>query len=153
MGKGWLIVVVIDLGCGKSKRREAFGFDCRKELGVNALCDIERPLPLKSNCADVVHLSHVMEHVRNLIPFMEEVYRICKSGAEIQVTVPYYTSRGAFRDPTHVRYIAEDTFQYFEQPTDYGCRPIFASKLFTSIRANPFDNCQSMCANVARIIC
>lgn len=106
-------MVVIDLGCGKHKRRDAFGFDCRKESGVNALWDIELPLPLKSNCADVVHLSHVVEHVRDLIPFMEEVYRVCKPGAEVHVTVPYNTSRGAFRDPTHVRYITEDTFQYF----------------------------------------
>ena len=39
--------------------------------------------------------------------------------------MPYYTSRGAFRDPTHVRYITEDTFQYFEPPTDYGIRTNF----------------------------
>jgi len=92
---------------------------------VNALCDIEWRLLLKSNCADVVHLSHVMERVRDLIPFMEEVYRVCKSGAEVQVAVPYYTSRGAFRDPSHVRYITEDTFQYFDRPTDYGVQTDF----------------------------
>lgn len=125
MGKGGCVVIVIDLGCGKNKQREAIGFDCRREPGVNALCDIEQPLPLKADCVDVVHLSHVMEHVRELIPFMEEVYRVCKSGAQVHVTVPYYTSRGAFRDPTHVRYLTEDTFQYFEAPTDYGVRTNF----------------------------
>lgn len=43
----------------------------------------------------------------------------------MRVVVPYYTSRGAFRDPTHVRYITEDTFQYFEPPTSYGVRTNF----------------------------
>lgn len=118
-------MVVIDLGCGGNKRPSAFGFDCRMESGVNVICNIEEPLPLRSNCVDVVHLSHVMEHIRNLLPFMEEVFRVCKPGAEVHVTVPYYTSRGAFRDPTHVRYLTEDTFQYFEAPTDYGVRTNF----------------------------
>ena len=134
MGKGGCGVIVIDLGCGKNKQREAIGFDCRREPGVNALCNIEQPLPLKADCVDVVHLSHVMEHVRELIPFMEEVYRVCKSGAQVHVTVPYYTSRGAFRDPTHVRYLTEDTFQYFEAPTDYGVRTNFRIE---SVRYDP----------------
>ena len=43
----------------------------------------------------------------------------------MRVIVPYYTSRGAFRDPTHVRYITEDTFQYFGPPTPYGVRTNF----------------------------
>lgn len=55
-------------------------------------------------------MSHVIEHVANLVGLMEEVYRVCKSGAVVEIVVPYYTSRGAFRDPTHVRYITEDTF-------------------------------------------
>ena len=117
--------VIIDLGCGHNTRPGSFGFECRKQQGVDALCDIERPLPLKDNSADIVHLSHVLEHVRDALSFMEEVYRICKPGGKVQVAVPYYTSRGAFRDPTHVRYITEDTFQYFEQPTDYGVRTDF----------------------------
>jgi ubiquinone/menaquinone biosynthesis C-methylase UbiE len=105
---------------------------------VNALCDIERLLLLKSNCADVVHLSPVMERVRDLIPFMEEVYRVCKSGAEVQVAVPYYTSRGAFRDPTPVRYITEDTFQYFERPTDYGAQTDFRIEAVRYDTRKPF---------------
>lgn len=69
---------------------------------------------------------------------MEEVYRICKSGGEVHVAVPYYTSRGAFRDPTHVRYITEDTFQYFEQPTDYGIRTDFRIETITYDVRKPF---------------
>jgi len=88
--------------------------------GVDAVCNFERALPLKASSVDVVHLSHTVEHIRDLVRFMEEIYRICRPGAEVRVVVPYYTSRGAFRDPTHVRYITEDTFQYFEPPTPYG---------------------------------
>ncbi len=56
---------------------------------------------------------------------MEEVYRVCKPGAVVYIISPYYTSRGAFRDPTHVRFIAEDTFPYFQEPNPYGIKTNF----------------------------
>ncbi len=108
-----------------NKFQGAFGLDCRRGPGVDLVCDLEGDLPIKTDSVDVVHLSHIIEHIRNLVCFMEEVYRICRPGAQVQVIVPYYTSRGAFRDPTHVRFIAEDTFQYFEAPTDYGVKTNF----------------------------
>ena len=117
--------MIIDIGCGTKKLDGAFGLDRRKELGVNVICDFEHAVPLKTNSVDVVYMSHVLEHIRDLVSFMEEVYRVCRPGAEVRVIVPYYTSRGAFRDPTHVRFIAEDTFQYFEPPTNYGIKTNF----------------------------
>lgn len=117
--------IVIDLGCGPNKIDGALGFDRLAQPGVDVVCDFERPLPIRTNSVDGMHMSHIIEHVRELIPFMEEVYRVCKAGAEVRVVAPYYTSRGAFRDPTHVRFIAEDTFQYFEPPTDYGVKTHF----------------------------
>jgi hypothetical protein len=80
----------------------------------------------------------VIEHIRNLIGLMEEVYRISRPGGTVEVVVPYYTSRGAFRDPTHVRYITEDTFQYFEFPTAYGIRTNFKIEKITYDVRKPF---------------
>jgi len=117
--------VVLDLGCGSNKRAGAIGLDCRLGKGVDVVCDLEHPLPLADEVADEIHAHHVLEHVRNLILLMEEIYRVCRPGAIVHVSGPYYTSRGAFRDPTHVRFLTEDTFQYFEVPTDYGVRTDF----------------------------
>ncbi len=117
--------IVIDLGCGSNKVRGAYGFDRRVEPGVNVLCDFERALPIRANAVDEAHMSHIIEHIRDLVPFMEDLYRVCRGGAIVRIVAPYYTSRGAFRDPTHVRFIAEDTFQYFESPTDYGINTNF----------------------------
>lgn len=117
--------VVLDLGCGSNKRAGAIGLDCRPEKGVDVVCDLEHPLPLADGVADEVHAHHVLEHVRNLVQLMEEIYRVCRPGAVVHVSGPYYTSRGAFRDPTHVRFLTEDLFQYFEVPTDYGIRTNF----------------------------
>jgi SAM-dependent methyltransferase len=117
--------VIVDLGCGTSKVSGAIGIDRLSHPGVNIICDFETSLPLKSDSVDTIHSSHVIEHITNLIPFMEEVYRVCKTGASVYITTPYYTSRGAFRDPTHVRFIAEDTFEYFQDPAPYGIKTNF----------------------------
>ncbi len=129
---------MIDLGCGPNKVRGAFGVDVRSVSGVDLVCDIEQTLPFKASSVEVVWLRHVIEHVRDLIGLMEEVYRISRHGAAVEVVVPYYTSRGAFRDPTHVRYITEDTFQYFEVPTDYGIRTNFKIEKITYDVRKPF---------------
>ena len=117
--------VIVDLGCGTSKVSGAIGIDRLSHPGVNIICDFETSLPLKSDSVDTLHASHVIEHIANLIPFMEEIYRVCKPGALVYITSPYYTSRGAYRDPTHVRFIAEDTFPYFQDPTPYGIKTNF----------------------------
>ena len=130
--------VIVDIGCGRNKLNGAYGLDRRKEPGVDIICDFEHAVPLKTNSVDVVYMSHIMEHIRDLIPFMEEVYRVCRHGAEVRVIVPYYTSRGAFRDPTHVRYITEDTFQYFESPTDYGVKTNFRIEKIVFDMRKPF---------------
>ncbi len=130
--------IILDLGCGPNKILEAFGVDVRHIPGVDIVCDIEQALPFKASSVEVIWLRHVIEHVRNLIGLMEEVYRISRHGAAVEVVVPYYTSRGAFRDPTHVRYITEDTFQYFEFPADYGIRTNFKIEKITYDVRKPF---------------
>jgi len=129
---------VIDLGCGPNKLPGAFGVDRLKRPGVDLLCDLEHALPLKTGSVDVVYMSHVLEHIRELVPFMEEVYRVCRPGAEVRIVVPYYTSRGAFRDPTHVRFMTEDLFQYFEEPTDYGIKTNFKIEVIRYDMRKPF---------------
>ncbi len=130
--------IIVDLGCGSKKIDGAIGLDRRVESDVNLVCDFEHELPLKTSSVDIVNMSHIMEHIRDLIPFMEEVYRVCRPGAEVRVVVPYYASRGAFRDPTHVRFITEDTFQYFEPPTDYKIKTNFRIEKIAYDMRKPF---------------
>lgn len=115
----------MDIGCGDNKTPGAIGLDKRPCKNVDIICDFDLGLPFSNNRIETVHLRHVIEHVRDLIHFMEELYRICKKDAMIYVEAPYYSSRGAFRDPTHRHFISEDTFQYFEYPADYGAQMNF----------------------------
>jgi len=117
--------IIIDLGCGPQKIAGSFGIDRIPSPNVDLVCDLECFLPLKTDCVDAVHASHLLEHIQNLTGLMEEIYRVCRTGALVHIEVPYFTSRGAFRDPTHVHFISEETFQYFEPPTAYGMKTNF----------------------------
>ncbi len=116
--------VIVNLGAGPTKYPGSFGVDICRRAGVDLICDLEQPLPFLSDSVDTVQSSHVVEHIRNFVSLMEEVYRICKPGATVLISVPYYTSRGAFTDPTHIRFFTEYTFQVFEPPT-YGIKTNF----------------------------
>jgi ubiquinone/menaquinone biosynthesis C-methylase UbiE len=116
---------VLDIGCGSNKVPGAVGLDKRSCKDVDVICDFEYGLPIRDSRVTAVYLRHVIEHVRDLVHLMEEIYRVSKKDAIVYVEAPYYSSRGAFRDPTHLHFISEDTFQYFEYPADYGAKTNF----------------------------
>jgi predicted SAM-dependent methyltransferase len=117
----------IDLASGNNKREGFFGIDIATCKGVDCVMDLSKyPWDIKSNSVEEINCSHYIEHIPHdiknpndsrdgLIQFMNELYRIMKVGGKATITAPYYTSIRAFGDPTHVRYIGEWSFLYFNQ--------------------------------------
>jgi SAM-dependent methyltransferase len=103
----------IDLGSGRVRRKGYLSIDRIWNKEVDVVCDMEERLPFADNSIDGVFSRHLFEHIRNLIPLFEEVYRVCKPGARVIINVPYYTSIKAYKDPTHVNFFTEKTFEYF----------------------------------------
>jgi predicted SAM-dependent methyltransferase len=103
----------IDLGCGLCKKAGYLGLDIAPLGQVDVVCDLERGIPLQSDVADSVYANQVLEHIDNTVLLMQEIFRICRPGAEVTLRVPYYTSIGAFKDPTHRSFFTEETFRYF----------------------------------------
>lgn len=84
----------------------------------------------EDNSCSFVIAHQTLEHLYNLIPAMNEVWRICDDDAWFEVIVPYYKSPAAFQDPTHVRFFTEMTFRYWEPGmvedfSDYGIKGYF----------------------------
>lgn len=104
----------LNLGCGKDIREGYINLDRVPLKGVDIVQDIEKvPFAFEKNYFDEVHASNILEHVDNFIQLMEEIHRICKKNASIKITVPYFTSAGAFQDPEHKRFFTLKTFNYF----------------------------------------
>lgn len=114
-------MVVLDLGCGRYKVEGAVGVDQSLEVRPDVVCDFtEAPLPFADGTVDQVHCRHVLEHVEDIWALMDEIHRVLKPGAHLIVEVPYWSSEGAFRDPTHVRFFSEKSFDYWDP--DCECR-------------------------------
>ncbi|OGM05629.1 hypothetical protein A2125_00445 [Candidatus Woesebacteria bacterium GWB1_43_5] len=106
----------VDLACGQNKTPNFFGVDIAKAKGVDLIWDLEKfPWPFPDDSIDEVVCNHYIEHTKNIIAFMDEVYRVLRSGATATIRAPYYNSMRAWQDPTHTRVISEATFLYYNK--------------------------------------
>ena len=112
----------VNLGCGcdlrKSNSQVHWTNTDRIRLpGVDVIHDLDTfPYPFETNTFDVAVLHQALEHLRNSIPALEEVHRICKPGAKVLISVPYFASCGAFCHMEHRTYYGWNTFDYFTRP-------------------------------------
>ena len=120
----------LNVGCGRNTLSGWINLDSYSLPGVDIVADLEecatKPLPLADNSIDEFLLSHVLEHIRNVLPMMQALHRVASANAKMTIRVPYGSSDDAFEDPTHVRNIFVGSFGYFSQPyywrADYGYR-------------------------------
>lgn len=106
----------LDIGCGQHKKPGFVGMDISQYVGADYVHDWEiYPWPFADISVEEINATHVLEHTKDLMKFMNECYRILKPGATMFVACPYYTSVGCWQDPTHTRGISEKTFMYFNK--------------------------------------
>lgn len=111
-----LVPVRLDVACGQQKIEGWIGVDAVATDVTDVVHDLEiSPWPFEDNSVDEARCIHFVEHVHDLIGFMNELHRVMKPGAQCLVITPYYTSMRAFQDPTHVRFMAETSYLYFNQ--------------------------------------
>lgn len=120
----------LHLGCGRDILPGWVNCDITDAPGVDITTDLDslavNRLPLGDDTVSEILASHLLEHLRNPLPFMQELHRVAKPGASMQIRVPYGSSDCAFEDPTHHRQYFLQSFMYFSQPAycraDYGYR-------------------------------
>ncbi|MCL5730045.1 MAG: class I SAM-dependent methyltransferase [Candidatus Pacearchaeota archaeon] len=100
----------LNLGCGNYKREGYVNCDVSEEVKPDKIIDLEKKLPFKEDTITDVYSRHTLEHIGNFIQLMEEIWRVCKNGARIEIIVPYFAHPGAFWDPTHKRFFTLRTF-------------------------------------------
>ena len=118
----------LNLGCGHSPMEGWTNLDSRPGEGVDIVFNLDscQALPFKDSSISAFHGSHVLEHIQNILPLMEELHRVAAPGARAVFKVPYGSSDEADEDPTHVRRFFPRSWGYFSQPyywkADYGYR-------------------------------
>ena len=120
----------LNVGCGRGIKDGWVNLDSQPLPGVDIVFDLEKcrhkAIPLDDDCADEFLVSHLLEHIVDVLPMMQELHRVAKNGAIMEIRVPHDGHNRAWADQTHVRGYNEESFGYFSQPhyhfADYGYR-------------------------------
>lgn len=122
----------LDLGCGVSPKNifnaaDSYGIDIRDDLERNIIrADLTlEPIPFPDHFFNYVTAIDFLEHIprvvyapgrRNaFVELMNEIWRVLCPGGTFLSFTPAYPHGPAFRDPTHVNVITEETFPlYFD---------------------------------------
>ena len=104
----------LNLGCGGDYDPDFVNLDRAGKADI--IWDLEHtPLPFQDGRFKFIVASHVIEHVNNYIPLMNDLYRILDHNGHLLIYVPYYTSSIAISDPTHVRSFSEVSWDYLRK--------------------------------------
>ena len=107
----------LDVGSGGTKQKAtSAGVDMYPAAGVDVLADLRGRLPFADGSVDRVYAVHVLEHVIDLVPVMNELHRVLADDGVLHVMSPHWQSIGAVADPTHVKYLDVQTFKWFCGP-------------------------------------
>lgn len=106
----------LNLGCGRDYRPGWINLDFNRSVKADVYADLNKKLPFKDNEIDYILLDNVLEHVtrEKYFKFIEELHRICKNGAIIDIFVPHYSGMYALKHPTHYIYFGVGSFDTFK---------------------------------------
>jgi SAM-dependent methyltransferase len=110
----------LHLGSGSDILSGYVNLDFEKQPGVDVIHDLEQtPWPFEDNTFEEVVTNHTLEHLSDLAPIMKELWRVCKPGAIIRISVPHFSCGVSYRDPTHKQLFSYFSFDYFSGETSY----------------------------------
>lgn len=110
----------LNLGCGFSKLDGYHNVDKFSDCAPDAVVDLECfPWPWPDDSVDEVVMTHVLEHLgaetEVYFNIFRELYRVCRHGATLRITVPHPRHDTFIADPTHVRPITIDGLSMFSR--------------------------------------
>src|SRR3989344_3771237 len=105
----------LNLGCGPDikdgfENVDLIDFPRIRKVDLN-----KKKLPWKNDIVSYVYTSHLIEYLDDPYNFMEEIYRICKNGAIVDIYVPHYSLGFSYAEMRHKR----PGFSYFTFGTPF----------------------------------
>ena len=107
----------IDIGCGYKLESGFVGIDSDINTKATHILDLEKDkLPFSDSEVDFVKAHHILEHIGDgFFHLMQEIYRVSKNGAIVDVQVPHPRHEYFLNDPTHKRPITVETMKMFSK--------------------------------------
>lgn len=108
----------LNLGCGGKKLEGFVNVDSEPMTAPDVLCDLGADVwPFEDNSVEHAIASHVLEHLdtKQLFHFMQQLYRVCKNEALVDIAVPHPRHDIFLNDPTHQRPVTVGTLAMFSK--------------------------------------
>jgi O-antigen biosynthesis protein len=80
---------------------------------ADVIADLNGRWPFPDSSVGVIVANDVLEHLRDKLHAIREIYRVLAPGGYFLSRTPSTDGRGAFQDPTHVAYYNENSFWYY----------------------------------------
>lgn len=71
-------------------------------------------IPFPDNTFYHVFSAMTLEHVQDLLGLGEEIWRVCRPGALVDLILPWWSSHRSWGDPTHVRTFADQSITFWQ---------------------------------------
>ena len=99
--------IKLNIGAGSTTYPEFINCDYSDQYNPEYVFDLEKDIwPFEDNSVTYVIAHHVLEHLgEGYFHALKEMYRVCDSGAIIDIRVPHYNNHNFYHDATHRRAI------------------------------------------------
>ena len=107
----------INLGCGFNKLNDFVNCDSNKRCKPDKVVDFSKgKLPFKDSEVDEVFANCFFEKLGdNFYDIMKEIYRVCKSGAFVDINFIHPRNDLFYSNPEFVRPLSIDIFRHFSK--------------------------------------
>lgn len=107
----------LNLGSNNKKYLDYINIDLDENKNPDYVLNLETDkFPFDDNTVDEVLAHHILEHLGDgFFHCIQEIYRVCKHDAIIDIKVPHPRHDTFYMDPTHKRAILPYTFTMFSK--------------------------------------
>lgn len=110
----------LNIGCGLNKVPGYINIDKYSSCVPDLVMDAEMfPWPFETGQVEEVLFNHSLEHMGKdtnvFLGIIQELYRVCKHGAKVQINVPHPRHDDFINDPSHVRIITPEMMALFSK--------------------------------------
>ncbi|MEM2538331.1 MAG: class I SAM-dependent methyltransferase [Candidatus Methanomethylicia archaeon] len=123
----------LNLGCGNRPLKNFINIDYWNTKYADEVVDLNQILPYEDESIDLIYSDNVFEHVQNLIGLIKECHRVLKKDGYLIIRVPYFKSKHAFVDPTHVHFFTVQSMDYFVEGTYFYNQYRFFDESFSKL--------------------
>lgn len=104
--------LVLGAGIAWEKEPNQTLVDIIPSYNIDVVTDLNEDWPFKDNTYDSIVAIHIIEHLKDLLHFMNEAHRVLKAGGTLYIETPIAGEEPdlEFADPTHIRCYRPHTF-------------------------------------------